>query len=686
MTRGVSKGKVTVKELKAKLGLPEASKHLLLPLLKEAHKRELISQEEFDASLPTKISTIKCYMHSIVSEQDTRLKIEEYIQKASKLYIRGSYIANLHAVNHFGQSSLEIHNSFPKVSLQILEQDVLYDIYSYIEDENNFKQVFLPERWPSSKQPRCQRVQNILDQYGHLLQHLYSDDWEQFMKTSGWDNSINNMYTKYRANIENHIKVHIYNHIKEYLDRVVLVDPDQRQLIKNLFNQQLRPYSVHNEDFEWVVKFREMMGQDKIDKRMYSTGEYNFLTTKIWIWMVKNGIARTTYLPLMTMNRKYCYIDIKVATYLLPTKYKTLKNHLQKDPTMKDMFDVSNEAFRQRRKQLRKDLRRKYKNENNKKLKKKWFNMGHSNIPLNAVVKVIETDGVGASVIIHRPIDPYNESVSPISDVDSMERLDNPVFSGADGGRAKIFVAAVSTDPLEKPTTVSFTRKQYYKEIKHKVRSRWENNRVASNPHLQHALVVLSEDSGSLNIVLYIQKISLHHQILHQEYIINKERALWKMRLYRFKKRSLDLAVRRILEKAKDRPIVIGIGSASFPSTSRGEKAVPTTALMKAFIKAHYRHHKRVILLNIDEFRTTMCCCACGSVTEGKIKADGRRSTRLRSCTMCDETTVKVRDRDVQAARNMLWLTQYMYYGVERPFYMCRGYRHDVPDTTNVVA
>lgn len=677
MTRGVSKGKVTCKELKEKLGLPNNSKLLLVPLLQQALERTLITQEQFEASLPTTVSTIKCYLYSIVKDPDDRNKLEEYVAIASKLYIRGSYIANLHAYNKYGDPPFVEQDSYRKVDQFVLEE-IDYNIYDFVEEENLFKQVFLPERWPSSKQQRCLNIQGVLNQYGDQLQHLYTDNWETFMKTSGWDNSLNNMYTKYRANIENHIKVHIFKYIKHYIDKVTLRDEVQRPLIVSLFNQEVRPYTVHNDDFEWIMSFRELLGQRAFQKKMFKIGDYNNLTTKLWIWFVKNGVAKTTYLPLMSMNRKYCYIDTQVAKYLLPKKYKTLKTSLGRDPTIQDMFNVTSQAFKRTRNELRRSLRRKYKKENNKKLKKKWFNSGHSNIPRNAIVKVIETDGVGASIIIHRPINPQEEVKSPITDADNIGRLEDPMMVGIDGGRAKILAAAICTNSLTKPETLIFSRKQYYKEIKHKVRMKWENNRVQSNPQLKVALTDLSEDNGTLNVVVYIRKVNTHHQVLHDEYIIDKERALWKMRLYRFKKRSIDLAIRRILVKAKDRPIVIGIGSASFPSTGKGEKAVPTTSLMKAFIKAHYRHHKRIVLLKVDEFRTTLCCCACGNVTEAKVKVDGKRSARLRSCTKCDETIDKVRDRDVQAARNMLWLTQYMYHGAERPFYMCRGYRQDV--------
>ena len=33
----------------------------------------------------------------------------------------------------------------------------------------------------------------------------------------------------------------------------------------------------------------------------------------------------------------------------------------------------------------------------------------------------------------------------------------------------------------------------------------------------------------------------------------------------------------------------------------------------------------------------------------------------------------KLRDRDVQGERNILWLTQALFFGLPRPDYMCRG-------------
>jgi hypothetical protein len=165
---------------------------------------------------------------------------------------------------------------------------------------------------------------------------------------------------------------------------------------------------------------------------------------------------------------------------------------------------------------------------------------------------------------------------------------------------------------------------------------------------------------------------------MKQEFLIDKERALWKMRLFRLKTRSLDKAVQKVFDKAKGRPIVLGVGDAKFPATGPGEKSMPTTQFVRAILKAKYRYHSRVKLLNIDEFKTTVCCCGCGTETRPAFLPNlnpPRSSRRLRLCTVCSAPGVKLRDRDIQAARNILWLTQCKFLGAERPEYLSRPRR-----------
>jgi hypothetical protein len=59
------------------------------------------------------------------------------------------------------------------------------------------------------------------------------------------------------------------------------------------------------------------------------------------------------------------------------------------------------------------------------------------------------------------------------------------------------------------------------------------------------------------------------------------------------------------------RPVVFAVGAAGFASTGRGELAAPTSEMARALERGMRRVEatgRKVIRMNIDEFRTTMCC------------------------------------------------------------------------------
>lgn len=221
---------------------------------------------------------------------------------------------------------------------------------------------------------------------------------------------------------------------------------------------------------------------------------------------------------------------------------------------------------------------------------------------------------------------------------------------------------------MKKPISVIFTKRQYYHEMKHRIRMKWEKKRVENN-NLKPLLTSLSNNTGFIN---YVSIIAENYKKMENEYLIDKERALWKMRLYRLKKRSLDRAAQRIFDVAKKESIIIGIGNASFAATAKGEVAGPTIAYYRALLKAKYRYPNHVKIISIWEYNTTKKCCCCGHTTDQGTRKDGASSNRLRLCNNCStESNVKLRDRDVQAARNILWLLQHKIAGSLRPWYLC---------------
>jgi len=379
------------------------------------------------------------------------------------------------------------------------------------------------------------------------------------------------------------------------------------------------------------------------------------------MYMRKHGIGEATYFPLSTLGRKYAYVDLKIAKSLL---------HEPKQENFMALFNLTPESFKERRKVLRKRLRK----GSVQKYAKKWRRTGLSTMQKNSKVSSFETDGIGISICLKTPVPLY--CPKPRLQDDEILSSDNPVFIGGDEGRAKIMTCAISTDPKKKPTKVVLTRRSYYRSTKHNERRTFESNQLhKNNNELQSIFQELSQSPKHTMTTQYVMNIGFtHFEVLKREFIVNKERALWRMRLYRMKKRSLDKAAQRIFDAAKHRPIVIGVGNAKFSPTGRGEQAVPTTGFNKALDRAKHRYNNKVKITGIDEFRTTMYCCACGSITTAPLVGGDRKSRRLRFCSHCNEKNGRgLRDRDIQAARNMLWCTINLFYGIERPSYLTRS-------------
>jgi len=253
-----------------------------------------------------------------------------------------------------------------------------------------------------------------------------------------------------------------------------------------------------------------------------------------------------------------------------------------------------------------------------------------------------------------------------------------------------LFVGAISNKGYKKPTTFTFTRSRYYSEMRYWRHESWSKAQTSSE-EVAKALANVSVGGGYKCCELKTWRESLgaerkHHETLDKEFILKPDYAIWKMRLHRLKRASLDRATGEIIREATanqspKRLLLLGIGNASFSSTGKGELSAPTKAVMEALKRSLGRMKlgtgREWKIEEIEEFRSTKCCCACGEVTDSPtIWREGteQKSRRLRLCMTCESTEGKRRDRDVQGARNMLWILQHEYYGgrENRPWYMTR--------------
>ena len=152
--------------------------------------------------------------------------------------------------------------------------------------------------------------------------------------------------------------------------------------------------------------------------------------------------------------------------------------------------------------------------------------------------------------------------------------------------------------------------------------------------------------------------------------------------------------------------MVIGVGASKMPPQTRGvTKFAAPTLLAKALLRNVLRGAggtagRPVMLIPLNEFRTTVRCSKCGTGTEYPMVTDykwghQRRSTRLCSCPQCkarwqdEERSTAVGSgagssdvrqthheyqmhRDLNAAWNLWNVCCAEYGGVNRPDYLRR--------------
>lgn len=206
-----------------------------------------------------------------------------------------------------------------------------------------------------------------------------------------------------------------------------------------------------------------------------------------------------------------------------------------------------------------------------------------------------------------------------------------------------------------------------------------------------------------------LQALSRHWRTLKEEYLEGEsadEYAKWRMTLFRGKRATIDRFIRKAL-RSQDRggeptpPIELSIGAAKFAATGKGEEAVPTSSMLREIIRV-IRVHKMRVRLNkaVDEYLTTQVCyrsgermtkvtarlyCCTSPMCTCRPLRPSRRPGATRRYELTEEADDVVnktdgssvyrlaneagrrRNRDVNAARNLLIIGYATVAGQERP-------------------
>ena len=689
-------------------------------LLRYARGLDVITDAELIASTEPNFLTRKCYLRTLIGSPYMLQKIESYVQCYSMLFVRAHQIANL---------AFHLHADVPLARPQELIRDRLFwsprttgdnteplrpstELYHLCFETNYpelIQEMFYPEVRPGNR-PMYPIIANVMNLYSHILQHLLPANCIQTMCATGWYRTKRYVAEKMRSTMDLYVRKSVVRHVKSYVRNLQDdIDPD---VLVSLVSRPWHP--PPDEVHPFVVKIiRDLRETFGMTDESYLPDQALNMTEHVLdlhLHFARIGILKRKLMPCGNLDRKYAVIDTDIAWFLFSEARGpfTARMAFLRESRFLDSIGFSpdqyDRAYRSKRYHL---SRRPGNRKKDRRIRKKWRKRGRKRtVPQGARCATVNTDGTGLSLCISyipRLLPIYDEPVPNrkkrklIEKVEEREitqmRVDDggtrPVFVGIDGGRAKILCSAIDYGDGHLPTTKTFTRHQYYYSMGHRRRQSQIRQRVGDNPALQHAIEALGIAGQSHNILAYITTQNLHSEVLLDEYVRSTFYSLQKMRAFRLKKSSLDRAANGLIDSARKagRRLVVGFGNAQFGWTGRREKSVPVKGIVKALLAAKKRKENErlksremiiegagissfsspISFFEIDEFRTTVTCCACGSATSAPrvTKPNGRRwpSSRLRFCMPC----CSLKDRDVQAARNILRLTRCLYYGLERP-------------------
>jgi len=584
MTRGFRHGNLTKDELVQRLRtvlLDEISinRDMSVPcLLGLAIHYGLVTELEITETIPRVETTISCYMKSIIPSTtlpEIEHAIDQYVMTTSRMYNRGTYIANFVAMYLYGERlSLSLSqdllpisiNGFGMLGRELVRYDreaSLHEAEDLLEfvmprDVRNsaFKQVFLPERWPTRTQPLNLTISDVIKNETSLPPEPIG--WRALMNPTGWDNSINRIATKLSANFQVHCRVGLAKRTSAWLGQLDFEERYTSDVI-SLMQQTLllrpRPIIIDNRDYEMIMDLRIVLGVTEDDVTWYvpRSHPFNREVVALHAFITRYGDGERSYFPVARRSRKFAYLDVKIYDALTSVmRKKRGRTYDETDQfthsrSLGDAMGLTSSSFKETRKRIRKHIRReiarrKRKRPNNpsiKRIQKKRKRLGRGFIHPDAVVQSMETDGVGARLCVKTPIDmiPFVKQFErPVTEErqEGQERMKNkrkrthrsmggkgkdktpskdevdeeemqqiyaerlrkeaPITIGVDNGRKKLFVGAISKG-YKKPTTATFTRSRYYSDMRYWRHQAWSNAQT-SREEISRALADVSVGGG----------------------------------------------------------------------------------------------------------------------------------------------------------------------------------------------
>ena len=657
-----------------------------------AYYKKLITIEEVSNNYISEITTIKRYLHTLIDDENLQQEINNFVEVNSKLYSIGSFIINSFILWMFQK-----------------QNDITDDFIKNLLDDNNLKYMVIPFKnilkvGSGRVSTGCQftKFNEFWEIYEDYFMEFYPTIEELRLYYS--DQVLNDIIKTFKTNFKVHILSHFTDYFSKYIielikinfdliDNQVKINETTYKILENkklnimIFKYKLYDFIEKGSSSKYLndipknirdfivnqknsikletVKLNNKMENDE-SKEKEDTLKVDITVFKKFYEMSKffevNNIKSFSMFPIYNLGRKHIFIDQKVIDKVFKKFNKSLT----------ELFNLTDKKWNEINKLIRKIKR--------KKNKKNRSRIGC--LPKNRVIKSISTDGIGISITCHiKPIDYLNLH-------NEYEFTGNEKLIGFDDGRVNLYQSAEYSKTLGKYETTRLTANKY--QNKSLIIRNRENylNYIDEHPTIKNLIEEMSTKSWRTTLLnKFFEMLNIiknNITTLTNHYINNNYYSKWKMLLWRKKKAIMsNYYVDTIKKCQNDKPnelIVIALGDAKFASTGQRflEKerhgGVPTNSKHQILIKVLKSMKKKFRILNIDEYNTSQKCYKCEHQLADIKDATGNIIRGLKKCTTCttEKNFFKLRNRDLNAAINILKIGFNKINGLERPSYLQR--------------
>lgn len=680
-------------ELLIKLGIVEdpKKKKPVKQYAKECFQKDLISLDECQAMGGLSTTTIKRYLYSVVDNRQLRTVIDDYVNCYSKIYCIGSRVINA----FFTKMYLE-----GKLTATHLKKDFL--------DQTAMKYFMLPFKSEltggNACVCKCEEFNIFWKEYSSVFRPCYPT--KQELGVVAWDQPLTTMVDKVTTAFKTHMSFHFPKRFKKYImvrikkdfaleDGEKTIDGVKRFIMTNesttIFTKKLvqlinRGVTTTDHDeakevqdsklpaaiVDFVIEEREYLGLasgdnlEKLEESRNLNSEMIVMHTRMSIFFEANNIKSFSIFPVADIGRTFCYIDQRVLDNLFR------KNKIRGESDLKIVFKLTNKLWKKTGLAVRKKVKQCPKSRKERK------RLGIGRLPKGAIVKSVMTDGVALCINAY-----YDDGTHATEEKYTIP--DDAHTISSDDGRVNLHESVQFDTEKQEYVSTRLTAKRYQKASLIIHCRDIEDQYRKDNPEYKEIVEKLSAHSWrTCNFEKFMSTCEAYKAddpLWVKHNFLNKDRAFRKMLMWRRKNAVMTqsyVATIRKCKSAQNKHIVFSVGNGNTKSTGKKGRekerhgGVPTNWKHKILVRLMKAIKVAFTFMIVDEHLTTRMCHKCHHRMKDKYDAEGKAVRGLKCCTHCAEkgNPFKLRNRDLNAAINILVVTKALLAGEDRPVYL----------------